>query len=390
MLSKPKKTISLILLFITLCLLLCGCWNYRQLNEISIVMGMAIDKDSNDNYILTFEIMDLSKPSTNSGTKSLFIESSGKTIFEAFRNSKAKVADKLYIGNMEILIISNKIAAEDGILSILDLFLRDGEPRETLKIAISQEKTAKEILQTKGISNGIASMDLKEIIETNQKTISSSIDIEIYKVYSHIKSEGLSLVLPAIHCVKNTDTGIESQEKIAEVNGVAVFKDDKLVGYLSPEETFYYLFIVDKIKGGVLTLGLNGCPKPNISFEISRSNTKRTHINERNKIKIKLKITTYVYINELTTDSDISTPEGIKKIQAEAEKALAKDIKNTVKSVQLRFNSDIFGFGNIIYKKDYKLWQKINQNWDDMFGEIEIETETKIHVKNTSFIKNSQ
>ena len=43
-----------------------------------------------------------------------------------------------------------------------------------------------------------------------------------------------------------------------EANGIAVFKKDKLLGYLSSEETKYFLMATDEVKGGLLTFSSAG------------------------------------------------------------------------------------------------------------------------------------
>ena len=387
---KPVKLCGFITLMLLLCILLCGCWNYRQLNQISIVVGMSVDKAANDDYLLHFELIDLSQPGDKAKGQSFLVESTGKTIFEAARNTKTKVADKLYFGNMEILVISNQIVKEDGIMSILDWFSRDAEPRETMKILISQEETAWEILNTKGLSNGLVSIDLKEIVESDPETTASTINREAYDVYRNIKSQGLNLLLPAVHCVENKQNSVTKDEitkKIAAANGIAIFKGDKFLGYLSPKETFYTLFVLDEIQGGVISMAMNNSLKPNIGLEISTSKTKKSYKYENGKITAKLDIETSVYLDEVDTKIDVENPEIIKKIEQEAAKTLTKNIKNTIKKVQTQFNSDIFGFGNTIYKKDYKLWEELKPNWDQIFPTVEVEINAKIHIRNTAFIK---
>ena len=45
-----------ILYLFTISLFISGCWNYRELNDISLASAIAISKD-NDNFIITVQIM---------------------------------------------------------------------------------------------------------------------------------------------------------------------------------------------------------------------------------------------------------------------------------------------------------------------------------------------
>ena len=57
---------------LALCLaatLLPGCWSYKSLSDIAIVMGMTIDHDPGGKYRVTAEIVDLSGSIKDSGPK---------------------------------------------------------------------------------------------------------------------------------------------------------------------------------------------------------------------------------------------------------------------------------------------------------------------------------
>lgn len=51
-----KKAILLVLYF-TFVSAITGCWDQHELNEISLVTGMAIDKGKNSKYQLTVEVL---------------------------------------------------------------------------------------------------------------------------------------------------------------------------------------------------------------------------------------------------------------------------------------------------------------------------------------------
>ena len=146
-----KKCVCLILALL-FALPAAGCWSYRGLDEMTIVSGIALDKDKETgNYLLSFEFVDLSGSVKENGPESKIIESEGKTIFEAVRNAKKKLRNKLYFGHAQMLIINQDIAKEEDIGSIMDWFMRDGEVRETINMAISREQTAQDIFNAVGI-----------------------------------------------------------------------------------------------------------------------------------------------------------------------------------------------------------------------------------------------
>ena len=105
-----------------------GCWDYREIDKLSIVTGIAIDRGENSKYRLTFEIVDTQEGGIEKKTKSKLIESEGETIFDAVRNASKVTSPRPYFGHMRIVILSEQIA-EEGVIDIIDFLNRDPEPR---------------------------------------------------------------------------------------------------------------------------------------------------------------------------------------------------------------------------------------------------------------------
>lgn len=376
--NKKGKYFILIILIL---FLLCGCQGYRGLDELSIVTGIAIDKmPENDNYLLSFEIVDLTVPTKEEGLKRLIIESEGKTLFDAVRNAKRRVTNKLYFGQAQIIILNQEIARKEDVGIIVDWFLRDVEVREAMCFIISQEETARNILETEAITHPLVSGEIFNILEKDQETTSTTLCVELYKAFAILGSEGRELTLPVIHRV------INNGEPVSEANGTAVFKENKLVGFLPPEESKNYLFIVDEVKGGILTFSAFR-EEDDISLEIFKNKTNMSFDYKDGKIKITVKTDTTVYLGEVMRPYASMDEEEIGELEDIAESKLEEDIANLIKKVQSEFGADIFGFGSMIYKRDLKLWKQLADNWDEHFRSLEVEVQSEIEIANTASIK---
>ena len=78
---------------------------------MSIVSGMAVDKSpDSENFRLTFELLDTAKPIKEQGVDNEIVVSEGKTFFDAARNAKRLLHNKLYFGHMVTAVISEEIA----------------------------------------------------------------------------------------------------------------------------------------------------------------------------------------------------------------------------------------------------------------------------------------
>lgn len=360
-----------------------GCWGYRGINDTTIISGVAIDKDSvTGDYMITYEIVDLTRDIKQTGVQPKIVEAEGKTLFDAARNAKKRLVNKLYFGNTQIIVVNPNIAKE-GIFPIVDWFLRDAEGRETINIVVSQQETAKDILTLKGIDEMLIAYELRKIIDEDPNVTASTKSAELYKVFNTLHDEGISLTVPAFRSVVN------HEDLTAEVNGVGVFKGDRLIGYLTPTETNRYLFVIDEIRAGVLTLSLEGEKTDDISLEIYKNKTVVSCSYKDGKAKAQINTKTEVSLDELGVELGLLDEHLIREIADKEAQKLEDEIIGVIRKVQTEYGSDIFGFGNKLYKKDPGLWKEIRTGWDELFRAMDIEVECEILIVNTASLISS-
>lgn len=375
---KKKLLIALVIissLFVT------GCWSYVGLDEITIVTGVAIDKAEENGYLLTFEVIDLSSSGKEQGIVTKLINSTGTTVFDAIRNAKATVSNKLYFSNAQIIVISNEIASKEGISEVLSFFIRDAEIRETANILISQEETAASILDTKGLTNNIISFKILDIIHDSEKINLYTTAIRLYNVINLLNAEGASLTLPVFKKI-NMDGN-----EVVHLNGLATFKKDKLNGYLSPDETKYFLFVIDKVEGGIFTFSTENDDNHNIALEIHKNKTGVEYRYHNNQLKFVINVEMTALLGEFQGQHHFLDSKKIKELEKVAADELKSRIKNVIKTIQEKGNNDILGFGHKIYQKDPKLWRKLKPDWNEIFKTLDFEVNCKVMLKNTAFLR---
>lgn len=379
MVTKFIKSLTIIFfIFMTT-----GCWDYNGLEDITIVTGIAIDMDEKkDEYRLSFEVINSSSSSRQKNEiKTTILESTGSTIFDAIRNGKKRTMNKLYFTNTQVVIISNQIAREKGIDSVIDFFLRDSEIRETLSFVISKEKTARELLEKNGIDNPITAFEMKKIIRKDNSIVSNTEDSQLYKIFNSLNCSGKSLALPLFHNTEN------DKKQVIESDGVAVFNKDKLIHYLTSNESKSYLFIEGNVKGGIITLDTNDDKKDDVSIEITDSSTTKNFSDNNDKYKFNIKIKMEGVLGEQDGNYKEVDSKKIDKMEKMAEKKIDKNIRKIIEKAQKELKIDIFSFGNLVYKNDPKVWKKIKKDWKNIFLEVEVDVDVKVHILNTAFMK---
>jgi len=362
---------------------LCGCKDYRGLNELIFVSGIAVDKNpETGDYIVHFEIMRLQGDIKQEGVSSKVVESTGRTIPEAVRQANKRVTSKLYFGHAVTLVICEQLAIDGEIEQILDWVLRESEMRETTSIVVSVGQPAGDLLKMKGLDQGIVSNEINRILKEDQKTASLTYNVAAYEAYNVLNAEGASLVLPIFHEAYNDG------EMVVESNGLAVFKDTVMIGTLSSLESQTFLFLINEIHGGVLISEFPDQKDIYFSLDVSNSETKisyeRTEDGQFNfLIKIKL-LTTLTHTDKST---DKLKEDVISEYEQYAEAQLKESIEEAVQRVQREYESDIFLLGNYIQDTNNRLWREVKDNWDEFFRNARVVAEPDISITNTEYVK---
>ena len=158
---------------------------------------------------------------------------------------------------------------------------------------------------------------------------------------------------------------------------ISVFKDNKLLGYLNKDESIVYNFIRDNIKTTLIRNDYDNGEY--IVNEIIDAKTKMKADIEKNKITIT--INGKASISEANYSTDLSRAKNIKKINDDLNNNIEKMIKDNVYNIIDKYDSDIFGFGELYYKTNPKYFNKIRDKWySDYFNNIDIEVKSKITI----------
>ena len=356
---------------------LSGCWNYHELENYSIVSGIAVDVGQNGyQYHLTFECVDLSDEGDTGGVQPLIMESDGNSIFDAVRSVLRESDKKLYFTHCQVILLGNAIA-EQGVRPVLDWFLRDAEPRATLEFLVSRAATAGEILRVKPKSGQITAFQISKTLAEDTSFYGSSPTVQLYQMNNTLNSDGISLTLPAIE-LKKTKSGDSVQ-----LAGLAVFRGDRQIGWLDDLSSKYFAFVRGRVTGGVLLTG----EKPDgdsLALEIMRSKTDIKPEVSGGRAAIRIEVHLLAAAAEQNDTGDILTKSGFEQVERYAERTLEEGIANVVRLVQERYGSDIFGFGNVIYKDEPDEWERLKPRWNDAFRSLPVEVSADVTIQNSS------
>ena len=72
-------------------------------------------------------------------------------------------------------------------------------------------------------------------------------------------------------------------------------------------------------------------------------------------------------------DEPMDDPETYRKVEKLTNQYVKEHVLETIKKVQKKYGIDIFGFGEVIARQDYKNFKKVQDHWDEAFQDAEID-----------------
>lgn len=380
------KKFTIIIITFIIAITLTGCGGYEELNNLSIVTAVAFDK-TDDEYELSFLIANSPKAQTSAKegeAKTTVYTGKGKTIAEASKDIEQIVPKQIYLGHINVVVISEDIA-EDGFLKIADWLLRNPQTRKKFYLLQAKDVSAKNILKIVSPLESFPSQSIATLIESNSETKSIATSITYSNFIAQILEKGYDPVLPSITIKGDVKEG--SNEKNLEttepesylvLGPLAIYKGDKLEGFSNEKESW----AINVLKNEAKEVNYNvKYQNQDVSIETSslKSDIK---ITDKNNIEITISGVGDIY--NINNQIDIQNYKEINKIEKTWSKSLKKDLSKVVKKVQSKYKADIFGFGNLIYKNDPKTWEKLEKEWNTKyFPNLNVKIKTNLKISAT-------
>lgn len=367
--------------------MLSGCWSKRELNELAIVVAAGIDK-IDDEYEVSVQIVNpseisASNPSSGRSPVTTY-HAKGKSAFEAFRRLATITPRKAYFAHLQVVVIGKELATE-GIDQIVDFFARDAETRNDFDIVLSYQSSAKKILNILTPIEKIPANKMKNSLDGTEKALGSILSVNIDDLVATLNNKEKSAVLTGIEIQGDTQLGMDKvnverieSPAILKYVGLAVFKQDKLIGFLTEEESRSFNFLNDNIKS---TVEIISCPgEGTLTTEITKSTTKIKGKFKNNTPIINVRIDIDQNVGEVGCSIDLTETKSIEYINKETAEVIETQLKKTLTTIQKNYQADILGFGEVLYREDHRAWKKIKDDWPTIFPELEIKVKVNVNT----------
>lgn len=426
--AHEYRTAVTAILFVVLILPLTGCANRIEINNRSLVLGVAIDKpqppeeknkgeeqpggaqqgkkqgeaskkqgqgsgdylrvepppeDQISRYAMTIEtpiIRQLGGGGEGGGggsgggqgsSNKWVITSTGNTIWDMERHLSIRVGRQNFYGHLKAIVISEEVARE-GIQPIMDFFTRRREVQQNIKLAISNGE-ARKVLQVTPLEENYAALYINAMLESLYRT-GAKINTDMLEIRRSLADSG-NAVLPRVRASSPT-------EIIA--GGAAVIKDWRFVGWLSEFETSGYNIATGRVVGGAITLVDPKNETGLVTVLLRDSQTKSSVKMVDQKPVFTIETVSEWDIVERGTGTLLWDQKYLDQVAHLAELEWQRRVILVIDKMQREFKTDIFGFGGMLSKKYPDYWKRVAKDWDDKyFPEVEVIVQENAKVRRT-------
>ncbi|MBE7056146.1 MAG: Ger(x)C family spore germination protein [Ruminococcaceae bacterium] len=376
-------TTFLLLLFVIV-FLFTGCVDKQELDELTVVSGIAVDEGKSQDggqvpvlgeLSISVEFVTVSSEgTTGKDVKGKVLNLHGKNAFSALRSAMNISQNKLYLSHNQILIFGRKLA-EKGLNEHIDFFIRDYEARLNVPLLIADGE-AGEILQTKPEGVGLISEFLNNMANV-QSVQGLNVNTKMFDLVTNISSWEKGTLIPLVKTSK------EGEKTTLKIDETAAFVGDTMVGTLDGGQTRGVLWVMGLAKDGLINIETS---QGQVVVEITGSKVDKKVEYKDKKLKVKIDILQSGVVGSATNGAGYNYDKNIEEIQNVTEKAIVSEIKKGYKKLA-ELGCDVYGFGDWLRRNEPDQWKEVVTNWDKFFKNIDFTIEVKSTIDNTGALR---
>lgn len=360
-----------------------GCRGAKQqVEKLAVVLAMGFDLTPENKYIITVELINTQKSSSkdsqqSSSSEVMVFSSQGDTPNDAINRLSTDFGRDLYFGHSQYIVIGEYLA-ESGLSTLIDALLRSHEARPGNFLLLTKGK-ASDVMKFKPIDEAIPANSVRNLIKL-QSLKGYSPAVSRLEFANALSSKTEAPIMGVINLNRENNPG--STFKLA---GTGVFEKDKLIGYLTGNETRGMQWIKGKVKiGNVISPYSDGSK---ITFALLNGTSQIKPVVENDSITIQITIKAESNIIEMPDKLDpMKDPKIMDELANLQNEAIKKEARLALNAAQNRFNADIFDFGGLIHREYPETWKKLESNWNYIFPNLKVELNVNSTIKSPGII----
>lgn len=356
-------------LLLLLTLLITGCWDARDVNDIFIpfVAGYDYIEDRQSPFLLSINFPIIGQGKEKSDI--LLVE--GRSWGETRIDRGNKSSRMLTIGDLKVALIGEG-HAKRGTKELSDLLFRSPQISSKLNLAVT-EGMAKDVLSIQPENYQTVGQNVMDILNNAGRTNFMPLeDLHTYRI--DVMTPGHNPVLPVLR--------IHGNDKL-EISGAALFKKFRMIAKVNQEDMRTLTWLRGEEKNGDILFELEDDEGEikYLTFEGTNSRSVKASMAEgQPNFKIEIKLTGTV-IEALTNFQFAGKEENIQLAEKALEEHVKQQCERFVKDLQEKYRVDAILLGKYARAK----WPPLvkDQDWDTVFCKSTIKVNVDVTITNT-------
>lgn len=374
--------------------LLSGCWNLTEPEDISMVTVLGINLTADNQYEVVAQDQTLT-PGGQQIQKSNWTfdihKSTGPSIDEAIQNNSRINPEKIYLSHTKAIIISEELASQQGIGPVVDFLSRNPEIRQktlfliskkgefdkvflpNAKLSIDSGKLIEKIVKNRSVNSMILESRLKDFLELYYDSYKTPYALGVGSIQTFMDNAS----------IEQDYENVGANTYDIDVGGIAVFKRDKMVGWLTSDESRGFLWVKGKVEGGNIHVMYEG---KRIDLKVLKTKSRIRPLVENRQMKIDVNIQVDTVIRTSYADIDFDAKSVTDKISQILNKQVAQEVREALNESK-NLSTDCFGFGNCFFENYPNYWKQNESHWPDNYAQINIAIQVKSNIQNIGLVK---
>lgn len=390
-----RRLAALALLLALLPLGAAGCWDRQELNELGIISATGVDVTESGRWKLSYQLVipsAISAQGSYVGTGHAPVNvftTEGDSFRGAVSKATQEMSRRLYFAHNQVVIVG-EAAARKGIAELIEAYMRNGDSRETVMMFVT-EGSARKILEQLLPMEKISGAGIVRLIAQEEKHGGSFRQMTMFDVTQELLSpirvtgmpgiglSGSDEPVDTVDAAKMTHTGAK-----VRLQKLGVFKEDRLVGWLSTHETRGLMWVKGKERETTVSFG---CPDARLKRNSIRLKQVRTQVIPTRKPDggwlMRVKAGAAGTLLEYNCKGALDKPADLRELELRIAQELKSDMEDGIKASQ-KLGTDLTGFGNELRLRYPKEWKALEQEWNDrLFPQLETQLDVVVSIVRT-------
>jgi|GEM_PF-6300684 germination protein, Ger(x)C family len=383
-----RKLVALILIAVLLALSTTGCWSRHEMENLTVMTALGLDQitiNGKEQYEISARIYQSAqhKPSSSGegsnsgGSKAdIFVSGKGDSFLAAWKDMNTRLPNISFLDFVSAIVVGEQ-AAKENMKDIMEQLLRFRELRFDISVLICHGQAYDILNSEPRISNtlaeeiyGITAIKAKHFLLAPQTDVNhfTQMLMSVDKDPSAARIQTLE--------TEESPSNPKSKKTLA-VNGTAVFRGNKLSGWLDDDETLGFLILEQSWKRVLVPLTVTR-KQEIITYLIHQSQVDIEPLIQSGKVSFDINLKVMAEVNEVHGME--FTPDNLQEVQSLLADKIKEIADKTIDKLR-ELDSDPIGLRQVIHVKNLGAWEqtfKTTPRSDILSSDINVNIEAKI------------